>query len=84
MNKFGKNIVLMLSDNNFFQGFFVKKGFMMFFIKFIIGNLFIMFKVVDLMLNQLMKINGKDDIVLILSLIKGVFIICEIFVLGML
>lgn len=84
MNKFGKNIVLMLSDNNFFQGFFVKKGFMMFFIKLIIGNLFIMFMVLDLMLNQLMKINGKDDIVLILSLIKGVFIICEIFVLGML
>ena len=83
MNKSGKNVVLMPSDNNPPQGFPVKKGFMMSFTKSTAGNSPITFKVLDPVSNQLMKINGKDDIVLTPSLTKGAPTTCEILAPGM-
>ena len=73
----------MPSDNNPPQGFPVKKGFMMSFTKPTTGNSPITFKVLDPASNQLMKINGKDDIVLTPSLTKGAPTTCEILAPGM-
>ena len=71
MNKSGKNVVIMPSDNNPPQGFPVKKGFMMSFTKPTTGNSAVTFKVVDPASNQLMKINGADSVKLIPAEVKG-------------
>ena len=73
----------MPSDANPPQGFPVKKGFMMSFTKPTTGNSPVTFKVLDPVSNQLMKINGKDDIVLTPSLTKGTPTTCEILAPGM-
>ena len=71
MNKSGKNVVIMPSDNNPPQGFPVKKGFMVSFTKPTTGNSAITFKVMDQTLTQLMKINGKDKVELIPTEVKS-------------
>lgn len=83
LNKSGKNVVIMPSDNNPPQGFPVKKGFMMSFTKPTTGNAPVTFKVVDPVSNQLLKINGKDLIELVPSEVKGAPTTCEILAPGM-
>lgn len=78
LNKSGKNVVIMPSDNNPPQGFPVKKGFMMTFTKPTTGNTAVVFKVVDPVSSQLMKVNGKDSIEMVPSEVKGVPKVLEI------
>ena len=83
LNKSGKNIVIVPSDNNPAQGFAVKKGFMMSFTKPTKGNSPIMFKALDPATQQLMKMNGKDSVELVPTEVKGKPTPVEILVPGM-
>ena len=82
MNKSGKNIVIIPSDNNPPQGFQVKKGFMMSFTKPTKGNSPITFKAMDPSTQEIMKINGKDTVECVPTEVKGVPVTVEIFAPG--
>ena len=71
LNKSGKNIVIVPSDNNPAQGFQVKKGFMMAFTKPTKGNSPIVFKALDPATQQVMKMNGEESIKMTPTEVKG-------------
>ena len=71
MNKSGKNVVIIPSDNNPPKGYPVKKGFMVSLTIPTTGNSAITYRVLDQTLTQLMKINGKDSIELTPTEVKG-------------
>lgn len=83
LNKSGKDLVIIPSDNNPPQGYQVKKGFILSFTKPTKGNWPVVFKALDPSTQKLMKMNDKDTIEVVPTEVKGLAKTVEILAPGM-